>query len=37
MERGGRDPRMWTAWCMKFMEEEGMFCIYPNLPQVKVL
>ena len=21
MERGGRDPKMWTAWCMKYMEE----------------
>ena len=33
MEKEGRDPKMWTAWCMKFMELMGMYCLYPNLEQ----
>ncbi|MGB1602138.1 MAG: hypothetical protein ACPIOQ_55940, partial [Promethearchaeia archaeon] len=26
-----RDPKMWTAWCIKYMEEKSLFCLYPNL------
>jgi hypothetical protein len=25
MEREGRDPKMWTAWCMKYMELQGLY------------
>ncbi|EKX37718.1 hypothetical protein GUITHDRAFT_165425 [Guillardia theta CCMP2712] len=32
IKRSGKSPRMWTAWCMRFMEDEGLFGMYPNLP-----
>jgi len=31
MSAQGRDPAMWTAWAMKYMDDKGLFCLYPNL------
>jgi hypothetical protein len=33
MAAGGRDPAMWTAWAMKYMDANGLFCLYPNLAE----
>ena len=33
MKGQGLDPRMWTQWYMTYMENQGLFCLYPNLPR----